>query len=252
MAQNNERITENIFRDRLRELGYYAADNDIRIEEQKSQIAEVSRLLKGASKTGGTGVGAPEFIISSSAVPDLILIVECKADVRRHSSPNLDRPADFAVDGVLHYARALAKSFHVIAIAASGQHLDELRISTYLHAKDVQDPRELLARSGAPLNEILTMEDYLDAAQYDPEVEKGRIRDLMSFSRDLHVFMRDYGKLTEAEKPLLVSGTLLALRNDAFARGYTHYKPEELQRQWWRVLRDELEAAEIPHAKKPT
>ncbi|MBG6226520.1 16S rRNA G966 N2-methylase RsmD [Arthrobacter sp. CAN_A2] len=250
MATNNERITENLVRDRLRDLGYYAPDNGVRIEEQKSQIVEVSKLLRGASKTGGSGTGAPEFIISSDTVPDLILVLECKADVNAHESTFRDRPAGFAVDGVLHYAKALSKSFQVIAIAVSGQTTAELRISTFLHAKGAAEARDLTARSGTAITEIVTMEDYLDAAQFDPLVEKARIADLMSFSRDLHVFMRDYGKLTEAEKPLLVSGTLLALRNEAFAKGYMHYKPEELQRQWWRVLRDELEAAEIPHAKK--
>lgn len=250
MATNNERITENLVRDQLRDLGYYASDNGVRIEEQKSQILEVSKLLRGASKTGGSGVGAPEFIISSTEVPDLIVVIECKANVAHHESALRDRPAGFAVDGVLHYAKALSKSYHVVAIAASGQDDAELKISAYLHAKGLPEARDLTARSGSPITEILTMSDYLDAAQFDPEVEKARIQDLMAFSRELHVFMRDYGKLTEAEKPLLVSGTLLALRNEAFARGYMHYKPEELQRQWWRVLRDELEAAKIPHAKK--
>ena len=65
MATANERITENIIRNSLRDLGYYNPDNDIVIEEQKSQIEEVKSLLKGASKTGGGGIGAPEFIISS-------------------------------------------------------------------------------------------------------------------------------------------------------------------------------------------
>jgi hypothetical protein len=250
MAAGNERITENLVRDFLRDLDYYGFENDIVVEEQKSQIVEIGRLLKGASKTGGTGIGAPEFIVTSPTVPDFVIVVECKADVRKHESPELNRPAEFAVDGLLHYARALSKSFHVVAIAVSGQDAASLRVSTFLHPRGASSHRELDARSGAPLDQIVAFSDYLDAAQFDPVVEKARMDDLLVFSRDLHDFMRDYAKLTEAEKPLLVSGTLLALRDQAFAKGYANYSPEQLQRQWYRVLGDELEAADIPKAKK--
>lgn len=246
----NERITENIVRDQFRALGYFAEEADTRVEEQRSTILEIKRLLKSGSKTGGTGGGSPEFIVTAATVPDFILVVECKASVKRHESPKHDRPVDFAVDGVLAYARALSANFHVLAVAVSGQSEQELVISTYLHARGAAAPKELHARAGGMIESIIPWSDYLDAAQYDPEVEKARVSDLMGFSRELHNFMRDYGKLTEAEKPLLVSGTLLALRNNAFARSYENYNPAELQRQWIRVVRDELEAAEIPQAKK--
>ncbi len=49
----NERLTENLVRDALRDLGYYLDQVDTIVEEQKSQIEKVVRLLKNASKTGG-------------------------------------------------------------------------------------------------------------------------------------------------------------------------------------------------------
>lgn len=57
----NERNTENLVRNVLRELKYYAAQNEVRVEEQKSGIEAVSRLLKTGSKSGKGGKGAPEF-----------------------------------------------------------------------------------------------------------------------------------------------------------------------------------------------
>lgn len=72
----------------------------------------------------------------------------------------------------------------------------------------------------------------------------------MAFSRDLHDFMRDHAKLTESEKPLMVSGTLIALRNKPFAKAFDAYSPEDLQREWMRVIRDEIQKASIPKAKK--
>jgi type I restriction-modification system DNA methylase subunit len=72
----------------------------------------------------------------------------------------------------------------------------------------------------------------------------------MAFSRELHEFMRDHAKLTESEKPLLVSGTLIALQNIAFAKSFDVYKPEDLQKQWLKVIRDEIDKADLPKAKK--
>ena len=62
--------------------------------------------------------------------------------------------------------------------------------------------------------------------------------------------MRDHAKLTESEKPLLVSGTLIALRNDAFSMSYGAHPPEELQKEWLRVIQKEIFKARLPRAKK--
>ena len=83
---SNERKTENIVRDALRVLGYYDDKNNISIEEQKSNIEAVRRLLKSASKSGQGGIGAPEFIISSPDNSDFLVIIECKASTRFHIS----------------------------------------------------------------------------------------------------------------------------------------------------------------------
>ena len=58
--QKNERKTENIVRDALRKLGYYEESCGISVEEQKSNIEAVKRLLRAASKSehGGRGTRA--------------------------------------------------------------------------------------------------------------------------------------------------------------------------------------------------
>ncbi len=117
MTTANERITENLVRDALHSLGYKSADNDINVEEQKSQIAEVARLLKNGSKSGAGGRGCPEFIISSPSTPDFLVIIECKALAKCHESPTRSKPVEFAVDGALHYGRILSRSYNVVAAA---------------------------------------------------------------------------------------------------------------------------------------
>jgi len=41
----NERVTENLVRDRLRALGYFDASNKVKVDEQKSAIEAVTRRL---------------------------------------------------------------------------------------------------------------------------------------------------------------------------------------------------------------
>ena len=246
----NERITENIVRDSLHALGYLSPDCDVIVEEQKSQIAEVARLLKNGSKTGAGGRGCPEFIISSSSTPDFLIIIECKASTKQHESRDRNKPADFAVDGALHYARLLSRSYNVVAIGVSGQTKSSLSNSTFLIPKNASEYKVLTNESGAKVVELIPFEDYVRLASYDPFVAKNRHDDLMAFSRDLHDFMRDHAKLTESEKPLLVSGTLIALRNAAFAKSFGDYPPEDLQKQWMHVIKEEIERSDIPNSKK--
>lgn len=246
----NERNTENLVRDELRSLGYYESSSTTRVEEQKSEIDQVKRLLKTASKTGKGGTGSPEFIISDASTPDFIVVFECKADVKFHESANRDDAVAYAVNGALHYAKAISKEYNVIAVAVSGQNKAGVKISTFLHPKGADKAKELVTKNKGVISSIIPWNDYIEHGTFDPTVQRLRHDELMAFSRDLHDFMRDHAKLTESEKPLLVSGTLIALQNTAFAKSFNEYKPEDLQRQWLSVIKDEVDKAQIPNAKK--
>lgn len=245
----NERITENLVRDELRSLNYYS-QQEISIEEQKSQIEAVKRLLKTASKSKRGGQGSPEFIISTKEVPDFIVIFECKAETKYHESSNRDKPVSYAVDGVLHYAKRLSRAFNVIAVAVSGQTKRSLKISNFIHPRGTENAKNLVNKAGVQVKDIIPLSDYIEFGTFDPDIAKQRHNSLMEFSRELHDFMRDHAKLTESEKPLLVSGTLIALKNKAFSRTYDIFEPEKLQREWMRVIKEEFSKAEIPNSKE--
>lgn len=247
---SNERVTENLVRDALRSLGYFDFSNEITVEEQSSTIKAVQVALKSAGKAGRGGHGAPEFIITDASTPDFLMVVECKSNVKFHKSKNLDKPVDYAVDGALHYSKFLSKNFNVISIAVSGTDERGLEISYFIQTKGAIDPKPLMTKGGHEINEIISWSDALIHATWDPEVLKVREVDLISFSRDIHDFMRDYAKLTEQDKPLVVSGTLIALQNQAFAKSYDAYSPEDLQAEWFKVIQAELEKADMPKAKK--
>lgn len=263
----NERKTENVVRDELRRLGYYRESNDILVEEQKSHIEAVKRLLKSASKSGKGGKGAPEFIISSPSTPDFLITIECKADTKDHASKSsgaylsgkpivetseeqAKRIQRFAVDGTLHYAQELSKEFNVIAVAISGETKKAAIVSAYLHPKGAEWPNPLKTKTGQEIDALIPWKDYIEHGTFDPSVQRLRFNELMSFSRDLHEFMRDHAKLTESEKPLLVSGTLIALKNKPFAVSFDAYSPDDLQREWIKVIQTEIHKASIPQAKK--
>ena len=164
-------------------------------------------------------------------MPDLVIVFECKADTKRHESAGRDKPADYAVDGVLHYASYQSKEFTVIAIAVSGDASDHL-ISCYLLAKGSSEVKDLKTPHGSVINKIIPLSDFANAASFDPDVQRRRERDLLDFSMEMHEFMRDEAELEEKEKPLAVAGSLIALRDRAFSLSYGNYSASEIQEAW--------------------
>jgi len=249
---SNERITENLVRDLLKQCGYYDSDNGVAIEEQKSQIKRVQALLKTASKAKTGKTGFPEFIISWDSDPNFIIVVECKAETKRHQSDNLDKPKDYAVDGVLHYAKHLSKEYSVLAIAASGTTEDSLLISNFLIPCESIVHKELLNEAGTSVDVIIPFGDYYRLSAFDPIVERKRHHDLINFAKDLHELIWTAAKISEEDKPLLVSGTLIALMNQPFLNSFKYYSPEDTPKKWLEAIKDELDKADIPKAKKDT
>lgn len=249
---SNERNTENLVRDLLRKKNYYQVDNQITIEEQKSQIRRVQNLLKSSSKSGTGNSGYPEFIINWQTDTNFLIVVECKADTRKHSSKNLDNPVEYAVDGVLHYAEFLSKEFTVLAVAVSGETSSSLKISNYIYPCGSNNYKPLTNESGMLVEEILSFDDYYRLASFNPEVEKKRHQDLMAFSKKLHELIWTAAKISEEDKPLLVSGTLIALMYQPFLKTYREYNSEEMPRKWLEAIKEVLDRADIPRGKKDT
>jgi type I restriction enzyme M protein len=245
---SNERLTEDMVDALLHENGFYADPDAIAVEKQQSTIAAIRTALSKASKSGKGGAGYPEFIITAMDTPDMVVVIECKADTAKHESKNGDRPAEYAVDGVLHYARWLSPKYTVIAMAVSGSEQSS-RWTVFLVPKGESDPRPLLAPTGAAIDGIVPMEDLIRAASFDPTVHAARTHDLIQFSQEMHVFMRDEAELEEKEKPLAVAGSLIALKNEIFAKTYGAYPAGELPAFWMQTITTEIAKAKLPVAK---
>jgi type I restriction-modification system DNA methylase subunit len=236
----NERNTENIVRDILKENK--KKYSKVTIEEQKSHNPRIEKLLKNASKQGH-GVGKPEFIITFDEMNDFVIVIECKADVQKHRSKELNNFKDYAVDGVLLYSSYLSKEFNVIAIAVSGEQKSNLKISNFLQLSG-KNYEELVDK------QILEFEDYLKSYKKNPEKEKLDIAKLMKYSKKLHNDLRDFAKLSEPEKPLLISAILIALNDDSFISSYRKKsKSSDLAKLLISTIKENLEHASIPDLK---
>jgi type I restriction enzyme M protein len=229
----NERKTEVIVRSHFEKSAKI-----IHIEEQSSDSAKIDKLLKTASKKG-SGKGRPEFLISFNQNTDLLIVVECKADVTKHESVNRDKYADFAVDGVLLYASYLSKDFDVLAIAVSGEKEQNLKVSHFLHLRN--------ERKAVPVfgDKLLPALDYLNGYLTSDEKFRQDYNELLDFTKQLNEKLHSH-KILESQRSLLLSCILIALENVAFKTSYkSHKTPQNLANALIQTVSNELESANI-------
>lgn len=213
----NERITESLVRDMLERQGYFKEKGNITVEEQKSSNSEVNKLLKNASKSGG-GKGYPEFILQFKDDTDFLIVIECKATTSQHESPYRNNPKDYAVDGVLHYAKFLSKKYDILAIAVSGQNEKELRLTHFLHRKEFSEPQEL---KKLKREKILPYSDYQNLRKEQTKTLDDE--QLVEFAIKLNEELHSYS-LPETERCVFVSCVLTAIQDRTFRDGYHTYE----------------------------
>lgn len=206
----NERLTEAIVRDHFKDDPFIKS---VKFEEQKSSNKRIQELLKGQSKGSGKGDGFPEFIISFPTNSNYIVVVECKAKVSNHESKKRDNPKDYAVDGVLHYAKALSVGFNVVAIAVSGETEDETLVSHFYWKKGAKTYTEISDKK------LLTIDDYLGIFEDQFFISDFYTRDIAFKARFLNEEFQAY-TIPEYKRCTMVSAMLLALIDRDFKDKY--------------------------------
>ncbi|MBW1650703.1 MAG: N-6 DNA methylase [Deltaproteobacteria bacterium] len=233
----NERKTEAFVREHF---GNFS--DQVYIEEQRSDNPKIDKLLKTASKKGD-GKGYPEFIISYKTNSDLLIVVECKADITKHESESRDKYSEFAVDGALLYASYLSKDFDVLALAVSGETKQSLKVSHFLHLKNEKKAFPIFG------NKFLSVADYLNGYLKTPEKFRQDYNTLLDFTKELSEKLYSY-KILESQRSLLISSILIALENRAFKISYSsHKKPYDLAVSLIQTVSNELERANITGKK---
>lgn len=240
----NEKKTENIVREHFKSVNQLDDDKFVEIEEQKSDNPKIVKLLKKASKSG-SGRGYPEFIISfPSPNSELVIIVECKADIKKHRSKTLDKYKDYAVDGVRLYSSHLSKDYDVISIAVSGISKNELKVSHFLQLKGSAKIDEFAG------DQLLTFKNYLKLYLHDPDKEKRNYNAILEYSSDLNNSLRDLD-LSESHRPILVSGILIALEDPSFRSSYfKEDRPSDLAKLLVNTIEKVLDKQNIQGFKK--
>jgi hypothetical protein len=104
--------------------------------------------------------------------------------------------------------------------------------------------KELANEAGLTVTDIVSYDDYYRLASFDPDVARKRHADLLAFSKELHELIWTKAKISEEDKPLLVSGTLIALMNSGFMKTFGALPAEDVQEAWLGAIKKELDKAD--------
>jgi type I restriction enzyme M protein len=196
---------------------------NIELEPQGSTVIEINNALKSASKSGTGKVGFPEYV---GVVKDFLLVIENKADVSNHNKLNDNKLIsteqkhikDYAVNGALFYGQHLIKNTSykkVIAFGISGDEkkhkISPIYIDETEYYRELPDVESFISFNKQNINEYYVREILKEATDEEKETEE-----ILKDASILHEDLRNYGNLKDIDKPLIVSGILLALRESEF------------------------------------
>ncbi|MDD4141910.1 MAG: N-6 DNA methylase [Bacteroidales bacterium] len=213
----NETLTENLVYDHFKNDPLFS-DKTVKaiLERQTSANPKIDELLQGQSKGRGNGNGRPDFILTFPTNSDYVISIECKADITKHESSDHSKPEnirDYAVDGALHYARALSRGFNVLAIAVSGETKENLTVSHFLWKKGADDYETL------PDKELLSIVSYLSLFDNEHFADNLLHINIVDKAIYLNELFHAYS-IQENERCTLVSAVLLALTDQPFRLSY--------------------------------
>lgn len=192
---------------------------DIHLTPQGCDIMEINEALKTASKSGTGNVGYPDYC---GVVKDFIIVIEDKPSLEKHlcrDSKNLisqevKTVKDYAVNGAFFYGLHLAQntSYHkVLAFGVSGNakrhKITPIFINERGDYQELQDVETFISFNESNIDEFYLKE----VLKEETDVEK-TTAEILKDADKLHNDLREYGHLTTEQKPLIVSGILLALR----------------------------------------
>lgn len=237
----NERITENIVRSHLHKDAFFL-NRQVTVEEQTSSNLKIDTLLKHASKSGN-GKGYPEFIVQYNENANLIIVIECKASTTQRESKDKKQPKDYAVDGVLLYASFLSKEYDVLAVAVSGEDENNIRISHFLQIKGTQAAHFIFNDDA-----FLNLEDYLNGYKTDERKFNQDFQELLRYSKALNDQLHSL-KVKESDRSLLISGTLIALEDQAFINSYKYENSQSLAKLLVDKINERLSSVQTHHIK---
>ncbi len=192
---------------------------NIQLTPQGCDIIEIDEALKTASKSKTGNAGYPEYC---GVVNDFIIVIEDKASLDKHIykddngllSQEVKAVKDYAVNGALFYALHLAANTSynkVLAFGISGNERHHRITPIFVNERgdyqELSDVETFISFNNANIDEYYVKE----ILQEETDVEK-TTTEILKDAEKLHNDLRNYGNLTTEQKPLVVSGIMLALR----------------------------------------
>ncbi len=198
-------------------------DLSIEYDAQGSNVKEINDVLKSASKRGTGKAGYPEYVF---VVKDFVVVIEDKPSISKHEKLtdagilSLEQKdiIDFAINGAYFYAKHIAQnsSFRkVFAVGVSGD--EKHHRITPLYVDDREGYKKLPDVESFTSFSIENVDEYYTryVLNEKTDVEK-TTEEILKDAADLHEYLRTYGSLKDQDKPLVVSGILLALDDKFF------------------------------------
>jgi type I restriction-modification system DNA methylase subunit len=192
---------------------------NIALTPQGCDIKEIDEALKTGSKSQTGKAGYPEFC---GVVKDFILVIEDKASLDKHFfkdekkllAQDVKSVRDYALNGALFYGQHLIKNTGYTKVLAFGVSGDEkhhritpIFINERLDYQELSDVETFISFSEDNIDEYY----YKEILHEETDVEK-TTAEILKDAEKLHNDLRNFGNLTTEQKPLIVSGILLALR----------------------------------------
>lgn len=192
---------------------------NIDLHPQGSNIKDIDNALKSASKAGTGKVGFPEYC---GVVKDFVLIIENKADVSFHIKRNdkdvicteITSVKNYAINGALFYGKHLAQNTNYKKLLVFGVSGNEKRhkispifVDERGGYKELEDVETFTLFNEKNIDEYYT-KNILKEQTPDEKTTEEILKD----AKILHEDLRNYGSIQDKDKPLVVSGILLALR----------------------------------------
>jgi len=191
----------------------------IRFDVQGSTNIEVNNALKTASKSGTGNSGRPDY---TAIVKDFLIVIENKPTILDHVKRNeddlicLDKDSvtKYAVNGALFYGKHLAKNTtynKIIAIAVSGNEKNHCISPIFINEREdyyeLPELETFISFNEQNIDEYYVREILKENTDFEKETQE-----IIADAKILHEDLRNYGTIQDKDKPLIVSGILLALR----------------------------------------
>lgn len=194
-------------------------DVGLSLDPQGSSIKEIDDALKTASKAGTGNVGRPEYV---GAVKDYLIVIEDKAVLSFHEArdengllkEDVNSNTNYAINGALFYGKHLAQNTSykkIIAIGVSGNEkrhrITPIFIDERLNYKELPDIETFISFKEENIDEY-----YVREILKEPTDQEKEVAEILKDAATLHEDLRNYGSIQDKDKPLIVSGILLALK----------------------------------------